>query len=607
MSANTEELSDRELAAAVWDLEPLVDGGGPGGARRFLEDAAVSSADFAARHSGRIAELDACGLTAAMVELSAIREMTIRAFIDGQLSHEADLDDEAASALYQAVAERRSEIEQTVRFFELEWAALSQADMERLLDSAGTALDFAAHHLRRIHDRAGELLSVAEERVLSETAATSRLAWTRLAGELSAAVRCEVDGEEVGVGGILSLREDPDRGVRRRAQEAFAAALEPGLRTRAFAYNALLHGHATLDRLRGRGHWLDARNRETNRRRRGAGADRRGRRPLRPGASLVPIEGEAFGLDRLADYDVFAPVGTVERRYSYAETRELVLDSYGSFSPRARGIVARFFDKGWIDAPPQPAKYFGAFCESEAPAVHPFVLVNYRGRFSEVTTMAHELGHGLHGVLAAPRGIFHVLAPTIVAETASIFGETLLADRMLAQACDDRERLAIIGLGIDGAMKAVHWQIAFNRFEDAAHTRRRSDGELAPDVLNELYAEAMGDWYGDAVEPTPGLDREWSIVPHFFFDVPGYVYSYAFGQLLALAAYARYRETGEPFVENYLTMLAAGGSRTPHQLAAMMGIDLSDPGFWSSGLELIDGRLREAETLAATNARDELG
>jgi oligoendopeptidase F len=377
------------------------------------------------------------------------------------------------------------------------------------------------------------------------------------------------------------------------------AALEPGLRSRAFAYNALLQGHATLDRLRGRSHWLDAKNRENEI----SGAEAQALIDAVVGRYDIShrwhaLKARLLGLDRLADYDVAAPVGAIEHRYTYAEARELVLDSYGSFSPRARQIVSRFFEEDWIDAPPRPTKFFSAFCESEAPSVHPYVLLNHAGRFGDVMTMAHELGHGLHGVLAAPRGIFHVEAPTIVAETASIFGETLLAERMLANAGDDRERLAIIGMGIDGAMKAVHWQIAFNRFEDAAHTRRRSDGELPPDVLNELFSQAMSDYLGDAVEPTPGIEREWSIVPHFFFDVPGYVYSYAFGQLLALAAYARYREIGEPFVDDYLAMLAAGGSLSPHHLAAMIGVDLSDPSFWNSGLELIDARLREAEALA---------
>lgn len=599
MGVNSEQLSDPDLTRAVWDLEPLVGGGGGESARRLLEDAAVQAEDFAARHAGRVAQLDAPALTDAMRELAAIREMTMRAFLYAQLSHQADLADHGAGALYQAVAQGRLEIEQTVRFFEREWAALPPDEMEALLHSADPALDFARHHLVRVHAAGGELLSDAEERVLSETAPTSQLAWTRLAGELASAVRFEVDGEEVGVGAILSLREDSDRGVRRRAQEAYVAALEPGLRTLAFVYNALLQGHATTDQLRGRGHWLDARNRENEI----SGVETQALIEAVVGRYDIShrwhrLKARLLGLDQLADYDVMAPIGSTGRRYSYAEGRELVLDSYGSFSPRARAIVSRFFDEGWIDAPPRPAKNSGAFCESEAPAVHPYVLLNYTGRFGDVMAMAHELGHGLHGVLAAPNGVFHVEAPITVAETASLFGETLMTQRMLANALDDRERLAIIGLSIDRAMMAVHVQIALNRFEDAAHTRRRSDGELAPGVLNELFAQAMSDYYGDAVQPTPGSEREWSIIPHFFFEVPGYVYSYAFGQLLALAAYSAYQQVGEPFVEDYLAMLAAGGSRSPHQLAAMIGIDLSDPSFWNSGLELIDTRLREAETLA---------
>jgi len=599
MSANAEQLSDADLAGAVWDLEPLVGARGVDGARRLLEDAAVRAADFAGCHRGRVADLQGGALVTALRELASIREMTTQAFVYAELSHEADLGDEVAGALYQAVAERRLQIEQTVRFFELEWAALSPAEVGRLVDSGGAGLDFAAHHLRRVHDAGGELLSVPEERVLSEVAATSRLSWTRLLAELCSAVRFEVDGEECGAGTILSLREDPDRGRRRRAQEAFVAALEVGLPARSLAYNALLAGHATLDRLRGRGHWLDAKNRENET----SGAEVQAlidavlarydiaQRWWRLKATLL-------GLDRLADYDMMAPLAPVEHRYGYAESRELVLDSCGSFSAAVREIVSGFFEHGWIDAPPRPGKAFLAFCESDTPTVHPYVLLNHTGRLGDVLTMAHELGHGLHGVLAAPRGIFDLQVPAVVAETASIFGETLLVEAMLANARDDRERLAIIGLSLDGAMMSVFTQIAFNRFEDAAHTRRRSDGELTPDMLNELYATAMRELQGDSVEPTPGIEREWSTVPHFFFDVPGYVYSYAFGQLLALGAYARYQQAGEAFVDGYLTMLAAGGSRSPHDLAALIGIDLGDPDIWHSGLDLLDGRLREAERLA---------
>jgi oligoendopeptidase F len=292
-----------------------------------------------------------------------------------------------------------------------------------------------------------------------------------------------------------------------------------------------------------------------------------------------------------------APIGVVEGRYAYAEARELVLDSYGSLSSVAREIVARFFDEDWIDAPPRPTKFPGAFCTWSS-TVHPHVLLNYRGRMGDVLTMAHELGHGLHAVLAAPRGTFDAMPTITIAETASTFGETLLIERLVANAHDDRERLAIIGRSIDNALLPVHWQIALNRFEDAAHTARRDEGELSPEVLDNLYAQSMRDYYGEAVEPTPGSERCWSTVPHFFFDTPGYVYSYAFGQLLALAAYARYCQSGEPFVDGYLEMLASGGARDPQKLAEMIGFDLSDPDFWNLGLDLIDARLHEAEKLA---------
>jgi oligoendopeptidase F len=474
--------------------------------------------------------------------------------------------------------------------------------VERLLVDGGPSVEFTAHHLRRVHDAASEQLSVAEERVLSEMSSTSRFAWVRLANELISDVQCEVDGERVGVGAYLSMLEDPDRGVRKRFMEGFVAAQEPGLGTRAFVYNSLLQGHAALDRLRGRHHWLDAQNRENEI----SGEAVQALVDAVVGRYDIShrwhrLKARLLGLDRLADFDVIAPIGAVEGRYSYAEARELVLDSYGSLSAETREIVARFFDEGWIDAPPQPTKFPGAFCDWSC-TVHPHVLLNYRGRIGDVLTIAHELGHGLHGVLAAPRGTFDFMPAITIAETASTFGETLLIERLLANARDDRERLGIIGRSIDNALLPVHWQIAFNRFEDAAHTARRAEGELSAEALGELYSQAMRDYYGEAVEPTAGSEHSWSTVPHFFFDTPGYVYSYAFGQLLALAAYARYQQIGEPFVNSYLAMLAAGGSRDPQRLVEMIGFDLSDPGFWNLGLDLIDARLHEAEKLADDQA-----
>ena len=410
----------------MWDLDPLVDGGGADGARALLDDAARRAADFAVRYGGRVLELDGPEFAAAAQEWSGIRETMLRAFLYASLSHQRDLSDAAAGALYGLVAERRSEIEQELRFFELEWGAGSRDDVERLLADAGPEVEFAVHHLRRVHDAAGEQLSAAEERVLSETSATSRFAWVRLANELISEVQCEVDGEQVGVGAFLSMLEDPDRGVRKQFMEGFVAAQEPGLRTRSFVYNALLQGHATLDRLRGRRHWLDARNRENEI----SGEAVQALVEAVVGRYDIShrwhrLKARLLGLDQLADYDVLAPIGDLEGRYSYVEARELVLDSYGSLSARVRAIVARFFDEGWIDAPPRPTKFPGAFCDWSC-TVHPHVLLNYRGRIGDVLVMAHELGHGLHAVLAAPRGTFDFMPAITIAEAASTFGETLL-------------------------------------------------------------------------------------------------------------------------------------------------------------------------------------
>jgi oligoendopeptidase F len=311
------------------------------------------------------------------------------------------------------------------------------------------------------------------------------------------------------------------------------------------------------------------------------------------------LNARLLGIERLADYDRSAPVLAEDLAFSFAESRDLVLDTYRSFSEEAGRTVGRFFDERWIDAPVRPHKRGGAFCSYTVPSIHPYVLLNFTARRRDVLTMAHELGHGLHAALAQPQGIFHHSTPLTLAETASVFGETLVFERLLDDASDDEERLGLLAERIDGTIATVFRQMAMNRFEHLVHTRRRSDGELSVERMCELWTETQEELFGDAVEITEGYRLWWSYVPHFI-NTPGYVYAYAYGQLLALSAYSRYREEGDSFVPRYLDLLAAGGSRSPEELGEIIGIDLADPGFWDSGLKLVDAQLSEAEELAAS-------
>ncbi len=273
-----------------------------------------------------------------------------------------------------------------------------------------------------------------------------------------------------------------------------------------------------------------------------------------------------------------------------------MLDTYDSLSPDAGNVVRRFFDERWIDAPTRPHKRGGAFCSYTVPSVHPYVMLNYTANRRDVLVMAHELGHGLHAALAQPQGVFHQGTPLTTAETASVFGEALTFGRLLEQAPDDDARLGLLAEQIDGSIATVFRQMAMNRFEHLVHTGRRSEGELSVDRINAMWTESQAELFGDSVQMLDGYRMWWSYVPHFI-NTPGYVYAYAYGQLLALSVYSQYLKQGSSFAPAYLEMLATGGSRSPEELGRIVGIDLADPGFWDSGIDLIEQQLRDAEEL----------
>jgi oligoendopeptidase F len=596
MATITEHLTDPELLASEWDLAPLVDGDEQNGVQRELTEAREWAERFAQRHAGAVAELDADGLREAMHELAQISELIGKAGNYAALRFATDTADPARGALLQRVQEAGTEIETRLLFFELEWAALDDERAEELL--SGDGLEFCGHYLRSARRYRPHLLTEPEEKVLTEKSLSSSSAWSRLFGELTSALRVTLDGEEASLELALSRLLVADRDQRRTAAEAVSEALEPGLRTRVFIYNTLIYDKSVDDRLRSFPHWLASRNLSNEASDKSVMAlieavRARNELPRR----WYRLKARLLGIERLADYDRSAPVSGHDTAFSYGEARELVLDTYSAFSPEAGRVVRRFFDEHWIDAPVRPNKRGGAFCAYTVPSVHPYVMLNFTARRRDVLTLAHELGHGLHAALAQPRGVFHQATPLTLAETASVFGETLVFERLLEATSSDADRLSLLAERIDGAIATVFRQIAMNRFEHLAHTRRRDQGELSADQFNEAWIESQAELFGDSVQITDGYRLWWSYIPHFI-NTPGYVYAYAYGQLLALSAYGRYREQGEAFVPRYLELLAAGGSRSPEALAAIVGIDLSDPGFWDAGLALVEEQLVAAERLA---------
>jgi oligoendopeptidase F len=614
---------DPELEQTAWNLDPLVDGEGEEGARRQLSEALTRAQAFAERYAGKIADLDAAGLDEAMRELAAIQELVSRAGTYAGLRFSTDTADPATGALLQEIQERGTQVETLLLFAELEWAALPDEQADAVL--ADERLDFCAHHLRNVRRYREHLLSEPEEKILAEKAVTGSSAWSRLFDELTSAIEVELPSQtsggrsglaqamrgpaveagaqKVALDVALSRLVLPDRKLRRATAEAVTEALAPGLRTRAFAFNTLLADKATDDRLRRYPHWLASRNLSNEASDESVQAlveavRARYELPRR----WYRLKAKMLGIERLADYDRMAAVTDDEVTFTFAQAREIVLDCYSRFSSDLGNAARRFFDERYIDAPVRPAKRGGAFCASAVPSVHPYVMLNYTSRRRDVLTLAHELGHGVHFALAADQGIFHQHTPLTLAETASVFGETIVFGRLLEEDSSPASRLALLAENIEGQIATVFRQVAMNRFEDLVHTSRREAGELSVERFGELWAQSQSEMLGDSVEITDGYRTWWSYIPHFIGS-PGYVYAYAYGQLLALSVYRRYEERGQEMVPRYLELLAAGGSRSPEDLGRIVDVDLADPGFWDAGLDLVEEQLKAAEEAAAAAGR----
>ena len=590
----TTELTGAEEVA--WDLGDLYDGVDDPRIDADVAEAEAAAAAFRERFHGKVGELDGPALAEAVAEHERIESAVVRPLTFAHLLFATNMADPTRGALVARLGEKAAALETQLLFFGLEWAAVDDEAAERVL--ADAALDPWRHHLRSARKFRPYLLSEPEEKVVTEKTVSGVSAWSRLYEEQLGALRVSLDGDEVSLETAMAKLYDTDRGVRRGAAEAITEALGPGLRTRTFVFNTILLDKSIDDRLRGYPTWISSRNlaNETT--------DEAVEALIEATTSRYEIarryyrlKARLLGLGRLDHYDRMAPIAADTSKASWGEARAIVVDAYSDFSDEAGGIVARFFDDRWIDGPVRPDKRTGAFCATTVPGVHPYILMNYTGDRRSILTLAHELGHGLHGVLAQPLGYFNSSTPLTTAETASVFGEALTFERLLADEDDPRRRLDLLAGRIEDAIATTFRQIAMNRFEHAVHTERRGKGELAPERIGELWLEAQTALFGDSVS-VDGYMPWWSYIPHFTGS-PGYVYAYAYGYLFSLAIYRRYVQEGDSMVEPYLALLRAGGSRSPEELAQLVGLDLTDPAIWASGIDALAEELDEAERLAA--------
>ena len=590
----------RSVDDIAWDLEPLLPTPGAAGVTELIE-AASAEVDELEAYRGRLVDLSADELADFFERLASVIDKMGRAGNYTSLKFSVATDDPEVGALMQKTQEQSTIIGSRMIFVELELAQLSDERAAELI--ADPKLAHVAHHLEGILRYKDHLLSEPEEVVLSEKSVAGASAWSRLFDEQASVITVARGDSELPLMAALAGLQHPDAAERAEIAAAITEGLEPGLRTRAFIYNTLLSDKSVDDRLRKYPTWISSRNLSNE------ASDESVQALVEAvvGRYSIPqrwyaLKAKMLGVERLNDWDRMAPVVTDTVEFGWEDATALVDDAYRSFSPEIADVVQEFFRNDWIDAPMRPAKRGGAFCAYTVPSHHPYLLLNWTSQRRDVLTLAHELGHGVHAYLARPQGVFHQTTPLTLAETASVFGETVTFGKLLDGVTDPAERLPLLAEHLEDQIATVFRQIAMNRFEDSVHTERREVGELSVERFGELWAASQAAMLGDAVEVSEGYRTWWSYVPHFI-HTPGYVYAYAYGQLLALSVYARYVEEGPSFVPKYLELLAAGGSMAPQDLGRIVGVDLGDPGFWDGGLDIIERLLSDTEQAARDAGR----
>lgn len=604
------EPGDNVVADAPdWDLSDLYCGREDPAIEEHLTAAGEGARALVERYKGKVADASGADLAALIQEYERIEERLGRVMSFAGLLFAAQRDDVAIGRFYATCQERVSDIETSLLFVTLELNRIEDAALQQALAET-PALARYAPWLDQVRAFRPHQLDDEIERVLHEKHVTGRAAWNRLFDETLAGLRFPLDGKELSAQEIFDLLSSHDRAVRARAAAAIGDTLSRNIRLFARITNTLAKDKQIEDGWRKFARPISSRNLANQVEDETVDALIAAVRDAYPRLShrYYRLKARWMGLDRLATYDRNAPLPEdVDRRRSFSDARVTVLDAYRRFSPEIAEILSEFFGKGWIDAGVRPGKDSGAFCHSTVPSVHPYVLMNYQGKARDVMTLAHELGHGAHQVLAGRQGYLLAGTPLTLAETASVFGEQLTFEALLAKETDPAQRRVLLAAKIEDKINTVVRQIAFSEFERQVHDRRR-EGELTPEELGQIWMSVQQESLGPVFDFDDAYGAFWSYIPHFI-HVPFYVYAYAFGDCLVSSLYAVFEEQPKGFQAKYLDLLRAGGTKGHKELLAPFGLDATDPAFWAKGLavterliERLEGELEAAGVASATQA-----
>jgi oligoendopeptidase F len=590
-------------AGITWDLGDLYQSSDDPAIEKDLDEAMRRAQAFESACRGKIKSLQpsqADFLLKNVQEFESLYEQMDRPLVYAMLLHSGKTDEPKHGALLAHTQERRTEINKHLIFFDLEWVELPEDDARAL--TTNPILARYKHWLEQKRVWKPYFLSEPEEKILDAKTLTGKSAFGRLFEEATALLKCPFTHagttREMSLQEILAKLYDPDRSVRKAAAEGLSKGLEGQSHLLTFIFNTIVLDHQSDCQIRKYPGVMAARNLANE-----IGDDvvEALLSATEKNYGLVQryyrLKGKLLKIDKLYDYDRYAPLSGEMPKCDWPTARSIVQESYDAFSDRSGKIVREFFDKRWVDAELRPGKRGGAFSSSAVPSAHPYILMNFTERIRDVMTLAHELGHGVHQYLSRGQGYLQCDTPLTTAEMASVFGEMLTFRRLRERYPDPKQRLAMLCSKIEDAFATVFRQVVLTRFEQSLHAARQKQGELATETINDLWMKANQAMFGDVVTFTDGYASWWSYIGHFIRS-PFYCYAYSFGELLVLALYQKYKQEGDRFVPRYLELLSSGGSDAPHVLLAKLGVDVTDPTFWELGLRLLGEMVSDAEMLA---------